>query len=86
MLDLFLLLAIFLPILYFFCVGLFRSEQTEDISLFYRMDGHASQSSYTQSTVAYMLQTATTFYFIYWGYNCARISASAFRGRCRQAV
>ena len=67
--NIFLLLAIFLPALYFIYIGLSKVSKTTELAEFYHLSGHAKQSDYTQSTIAYMLQTATTFYFIYWGYN-----------------
>jgi len=68
-LNLILLLAIFLPAMFFIYLGLSKVSSTTDKALFYCLSGQATSSDYTQSTVAYMLQTATTFYFIYWGYN-----------------
>lgn len=64
-----LLSALFLPVLSFATLGLLKSTHTRDTTTFYRLGGRAEDSAYTHSTIAYMLQTVTTFYFIYWGYH-----------------
>ena len=68
-LNLILLLAIFLPTLFFIYLGLSKVSSTTIRDRFYSLSGKAKESDFAQSTVAYMLQTATTFYFVYWGYN-----------------
>lgn len=64
-----LIASIFVPVLIFTYIGLSKVSATTDINEYYNLSGHAKESDYTQSTIAYMFQTATTFYFIYWGYN-----------------
>jgi hypothetical protein len=67
--SIFFIILFFVPIITFVFIGLTKYKPSNSISEFYTQSGHADESSYTQSTVAYMLQTATTFYFIYWGFH-----------------
>ncbi|WP_415910041.1 hypothetical protein [Oleiharenicola sp. Vm1] len=67
------LLTFLLPIACFSIYGFWRStDESEGNSLDDRFL-HASQKTkkgdISASTVSYMLQISTTFYFIYWGYN-----------------
>jgi len=57
------------PLAFFIIIGLLRAIQTKNLDTFYLIDSKASTSDYAQSTVAYMLQITTTFYFVYWGYH-----------------
>ena len=67
------LLTFLLPIAFFSIYGFWRStDESEGSSLddrFLHASQKAKKGDISGSTVSYMLQISTTFYFIYWGYN-----------------